>query len=374
MQVQVTKKLEVIYDFNIGQKNEEGDSVDQHTLFRIASISKSCSSVAIMQLVEQKKLSLNQSLTSIFGYTIENPNFPGVDITLEMILSHRSSLLECEPYYQNFKSAIAEAKSGAEIPDIKEILLEGGKFYSDCLFSKTNPPGIYYRYANLNYGIAGTIIEIISGIRFDEYQRDHILTHISEGLPEVATFNPATINNPNNLGVIYIGDEGKWIPNYDYYPSGSIPQKNLTGYRIGTNGVIYSPQAGLRLSASHLSNYTVIFLNGGKTRHGKTIISPESVAEILRPRYQYHGEGSGELNEFHAYGLGIIMTTYRKNDIVINHEVVKGHHGEDEGLIAGQFFWKDYTMVYAISGALNGYNNSTGTIYEYERLAIHSAV
>jgi hypothetical protein len=31
-------------------------------------------------------------------------------------------------------------------------------------------------------------------------------------------------------------------------------------------------------------------------------------------------------------------------------------------------------MVYAISGALNGYNNSTGTIYEYERLAIHSAV
>jgi CubicO group peptidase (beta-lactamase class C family) len=49
--------------------------------------------VAILQLVEQKKLSLNQSLSSIFGYKIENPFFPGTDITVEMVLSHQSSLI-----------------------------------------------------------------------------------------------------------------------------------------------------------------------------------------------------------------------------------------------------------------------------------------
>lgn len=93
MQLQVTKQKSVIYDLSLGQKNEVGESVDKNTMFRIASVSKSFSSVAIMQLVEQKKLSLNQSLTSIFGYKIENPNFPGVDITVEMVLSHQSSLI-----------------------------------------------------------------------------------------------------------------------------------------------------------------------------------------------------------------------------------------------------------------------------------------
>jgi D-alanyl-D-alanine carboxypeptidase len=70
MQVQVTKQKQIIFDINLGQKNEAGDPVSQNTLFRIASVSKSFSSVAIMQLVEQRKVALNQTLTSIFGYKI----------------------------------------------------------------------------------------------------------------------------------------------------------------------------------------------------------------------------------------------------------------------------------------------------------------
>jgi D-alanyl-D-alanine carboxypeptidase len=75
--------------------------------------------VALLQLVEQGKLQLNQSLTSIFGYQIANPYFPDEDITLEMVLSHQSSLLDCEPFYSNFLSASINAKSGYDIPDIK---------------------------------------------------------------------------------------------------------------------------------------------------------------------------------------------------------------------------------------------------------------
>jgi CubicO group peptidase (beta-lactamase class C family) len=127
---------------------------------------------------------------------------------------------------------------------------------------------------NLNFGIAGTVVEIVSNTRFDEYQRDHILTPLSEGLPEIATFNAANIKQPKDLGVLYIGDKGKWVPSYDYYPSGSIPQRNLTGYQIGTNGVIFGPQGGLRASASHLSNYAIMLSNGGKTAQGKVILSP----------------------------------------------------------------------------------------------------
>ena len=48
-------------------------------------------------------------------------------------------------------------------------MVEGGKYYNDCLYSKTQKPGTFYQYVNLNYGIAGTIVEIITQQRYDIY-------------------------------------------------------------------------------------------------------------------------------------------------------------------------------------------------------------
>jgi len=59
---------------------------------------------------------------------------------------------------------------------------------------------------------------------------DNILNSISEGLTEKATYYPPTIFNSNNLGVIYKGVSGQWVPNYDYYPDGKIPVRNFSGY------------------------------------------------------------------------------------------------------------------------------------------------
>lgn len=205
------------------------------------------------------------------------------------------------------------------MPNIKEILTKGGAFYNDCLFSKTAPPGTYFHYVNLNFGIAGTIVEIFSQIRFDEYQRDKILQYISEGLTEAATFNNANIKNKKNLGVIYTGSKGQWVPAYDNYPNGIINQRNLTGYKIGSNGVIYGPQGGLRASVTHLTNYAIMLANGGTTKSGKKILSPSSVKEILRPRYHYHGKTGGGARDYHAYGFGLLTTTYRTSDTVITH-------------------------------------------------------
>jgi hypothetical protein len=114
--------------------------------------------------------------------------------------------------------------------------------------------------------------------------------------------------------------------------------------------------------------------NGGKTKSGKTVLSAESVKELLKPRYHYHGSTGGVANDFHIYSFGLFTTTYRKTDIIIDHEVVRGHIGAAYNLISAQYFWKDYTLTYIVSGALNGYQYGTGTIYEYERMKIHSAV
>jgi CubicO group peptidase (beta-lactamase class C family) len=245
--------------------------------------------------------------------------------------------------------------------------VRGGKYFNDCLYSKTHKPGTYFQYVNLNFGIAGTVVEVIAKQRYDLYERDNILSLLSEGESEVATFNPALIRDTRNLGVLYLGEKGKWVPNYDFYPDGKIVQRNLTGYIIGSNGVVYGPQGSLRASAGHLTNYAIMLGNGGRTKRGKTILSAESVSEMTKPRYHYHGLTGGVLNDFHTYGLGLYSTTYRKTDTIISHEVVKGHTGSAYNLISAQHFWKsagsDYTLTYIINGALNGYKYGTGTIY-----------
>lgn len=93
------------------------------------------------------------------------------------------------------------AKSGYDIPAIKQILVEGGKYYNKCLYSATAAPGKHYQYVNLNFGIAGAIVEKISGIRFDIFLRQRILRHISVGLPENATFYTYTITDIKRLGI-----------------------------------------------------------------------------------------------------------------------------------------------------------------------------
>lgn len=82
---------------------------------------------------------------------------------------------------------------------------------------------------------------------------------------------------------------------------------------------------------------------------------------------------SGSKDDFHTYGFGIFTTTYRVNDILISHEVVKGHTGSAYNLISAQYFWGGYTLTYIVNGALNGYKSSSTSIYEYERVAIHTA-
>jgi D-alanyl-D-alanine carboxypeptidase len=61
-------------------------------MFMVASLSKSVSGVAIMQLVEKGLLNLNDTLSSILGFEIKNPYYPDVPITVEMTLCHETSI------------------------------------------------------------------------------------------------------------------------------------------------------------------------------------------------------------------------------------------------------------------------------------------
>lgn len=89
---------------------------------------------------------------------------------------------------------------------------------------------------------------------------------------ENATFNPANIQNYKNLGAAYVGKQGTWVAQVDNY-NGSIPARNLTGYKIGSNGAVYGPQGNLKASVRHMNNYIYILANKGVTKTGKRLLT-----------------------------------------------------------------------------------------------------
>src|SRR5688500_11030466 len=100
MSVAVVKGGKIIYTNSFGQTNiETYTPLANSDIFRIASISKSFSATSIMQLVDAKKLSLDDDFSKLVGFKIRNPKFPERVITLRMVMSHTSSINDSQGYF-----------------------------------------------------------------------------------------------------------------------------------------------------------------------------------------------------------------------------------------------------------------------------------
>jgi len=293
--------------------------VTDSTLFRVASISKVITATALLQLYEQGKFKLDDDISHTLGYVVRNPNFPTVPITFRHLLSHTSSLTD----YGNYDSLLSASYNGDVIPPLHAILTKGGGFYSNDTYLNA-APGTRFEYCNLGYGIIGTLVEKLSGERFDVYCRKHIL----DVLGIEASFNVRDLKNINNLSVLYRRDSaGVWQPQADNYNGDTPERKNLRSYRLGENALPMGPQGGLRISALGLSTLLLTFMNG--TYNGKTLLRDDTWQLMM----QNVIEGKTTDAMFKQYGLGIHTT----RDL-IEGETWIGHSGEAYGLLSNMYF------------------------------------
>ena len=116
--------------------------VSHDTKFKIASVTKMVCAIGLMKLVEQGHISLDDDIGDILGYTIRNPKLPNVPITVRMLASHTSSIIDSERF--------AHARGTLE-------QMVGPKRINDNAFSQYKP-GTKYIYSNFGFGIIGSII------------------------------------------------------------------------------------------------------------------------------------------------------------------------------------------------------------------------
>lgn len=295
--VAVVKNNKIIYSHSFGQKNIEANTpLTDDCIFRIASISKSFSATSIMQLVEAKKLSLEDDASNLIGFTLRNPKFPDKVITLKMILSHRSSINDSQGYFS--------------LDSINPVTNPN---YAKCY--NNYEPGTGYMYCNLNYNMTGAIIEKFSGERFDQYVKHHVLDPLN-------IYGGYCVDSLDKNFFATIYEFNKETAKFINSPNAYAPRsEEIAHYEMGKTTPIFSPTGGMKISATDLAKYMIMHMNLGKA-NGKRIISKKSAKEMQTP-----------LASDENYGLALLKT-----DKLIKGKTLTGHTGSAYGLYSTMFF------------------------------------
>jgi CubicO group peptidase (beta-lactamase class C family) len=295
--VAVVKNNKIVYTHSFGMQDiEKNIPLTDNAIFRIASISKSFTATSIMQLVEAGKLSLDDDFSNLVGFTVRNPKFPNTVITLRMVLSHTSSINDSEGYFT------LDAINPSKNPNF-------AKCYNNY------EPGKGYAYCNLNYNMTGAVIEKITGERFDQYVKHHILDPLGiyggYCVDSLDKSRFATLYEYNK-------DSAKFVASPAAYNPRSEEIKNHT---IGYTTPIFSPTGGMKISATDLAKYMIMHARNGKYKGGR-IISKKSSIEMQT-----------KLSDDENYGLALETTSK-----LIAGETMCGHTGSAYGLYSAMFF------------------------------------
>lgn len=310
-----------------GAADASGRRVDSDTLVRVASISKLTVAIAVMRLVEQRRLDLDADVSRYLGWTLRHPAHPTRPITLRQLLSHRAGLSDGAGYLLPLDG------------DLEAHLRQ------PAAWEASRAPGGDFRYANVNFPVVAAAMEGATGERFDQLMQRLVFRPFNiEACFNWSRCTPAAATRAQTLyrpsGEVARDDLRGALPACPVTPA-SDGSCDLSRYRLARNGSSFSPQGGLRISARGLARIGQMLL-----RDGDRLLRPESARALLRSPRDVRslgttvGEG-GEGAFFCRYGLALHALATRRagcRDDPFGDGVTRlGHSGEAYSLRAGMY-------------------------------------
>ncbi|RYE21360.1 MAG: class C beta-lactamase-related serine hydrolase [Sphingobacteriales bacterium] len=220
--VLVAKKGKIIYQKSFGWANYMiRDSLELSSKFELASVTKTMTGTAILMLMEEGKLKLDQDVRDFY------PDFPYEGVTIKLLLTHRSGMMNYVYFVDDlYRAQHLNQKKGLSNKDAMDLIAK----------NKPNPfnkPDKRFLYNNSNYMVLAAIIEKITGKTYADYMKETIF--IPAGMSHTAVYSKAVYDK---IPVDVVGhDRGQW--RY------SVAQNFLDG-PVGDKG-IYSTVADLFL-------------------------------------------------------------------------------------------------------------------------------
>jgi CubicO group peptidase (beta-lactamase class C family) len=237
----------IVHLRGFGRARPHGKAPTPQTPFPIASLTKSFTALAVMQLVEAGKIELDAPVQRYLPwFRVADPQ-ASAQMTVRHLLIHTSGL---------------PTSSGelfvADLDDTPGAAERQARALSTLVL--TRPVGSAHEYSNSNYQLLGLILEVASGESYADYVQRHILTPL--GMSHTYTSQPVAKENGLAVGHRY------WFAVPFAALNMSLPLAGLAG-------------GGLISSAEDLARYLIAHLNGGRCGDAQ-ILSTTGIEELHR--------------------------------------------------------------------------------------------
>ena len=169
--VAVVRHGRLVYARGFGVADRQsGEVVQPQSLFRIASLSKPVTAVAILQLVETKRLKLDDTVAGVLQLRPKVDAARAARVTIRQCLQHTGGWDRSDSFDPMFQSIRIARVLGTKAPaGPAEVIRFMQKWPLDF------DPGTRYAYSNYGYCLLGRVIEKISGETYESYVRKHVL-------------------------------------------------------------------------------------------------------------------------------------------------------------------------------------------------------
>jgi len=324
MAVTIINKEKVLYQNEFGYADIATKTpYTQYTIHNIGSISKTFIGIAIMQLVEQGKLTLDTKINDILPFKVQNPNHSEKPITIRQLATHTSSIKDGTFSYDlrayvsddnvkgnrkglplTYKIQFKRMLKNEVVPlgqFLENTLSKKGKWYKKNNYYKYTP-GTKKEYSNIGAGLAGYIVEIVSGEKYGDYVVNHILKPLGM---ESTGWNMNTLNS-ELFAERYVN--GKAVPNYQ---------------------LLTYPDGGLISSSADLSTYLIAMINGFNGE--SELLSAGSFKEMMSNQYGQSPLKNSIIKTEGKSGIFWDISAKKENGDI-------GHNGSDPGILTFMYF------------------------------------
>lgn len=230
--------------------------ITEETVFRIGSITKTFTAIAVMQLSDQGLIDLDVPVNDYLrAYKLIPADSAHRPATVRHLLTYTSGLPQCVYLSRAFKPTLGEmVPFGERVPTLAE-------YYRGAL-RLVAEPGTRHIYSNHGFATLGQVVEDVTGEPLPSYLRAHIAEPL--GMEQTALVR-----------------------------SDRVGQRLATGYALRSRGprpvgdldLITAAGGGIYSTTRDVSLYLTALLGGGGNEHG-SVLDAESLSAMLAPQYQ----------------------------------------------------------------------------------------
>ena len=311
----IVKDNQVVYHKGFGYANEASKkAMPNNAIYRIMSQTKAITSLAIMQLYEQGKISLDQKVSTIIG-SFKNPtvlkDFNAKDssyttipaqreLTIRDLLTHSSGIDYTAIGSQKMKAIYSKAGIPSGLGDFNANLLDRMKLLGTLPL--IHQPGEKFTYG-LNSDLLGCIVEVVSGLSLEAYCQKNIFDPL--GMKD--TYFNVPMTKAERMPTVYTENDDKkiieWSPTFrDINPNYPMMPKTY-----------FSGGAGLSSTAYDYAIFLQMILNGGKY-NGKQIIAPRTAEIMTSPQLDFKYNGQDD------FSLGFSITSEKSANLNVRNK------------------------------------------------------